>query len=352
MRQGIRLKGIKRITKPNGSVYVYRRVGGSLIPLPNLPENDPRFLEAFLAAGNTEPEKKVRAKAGTIAASIESFKASKSFESRAPSTQAVWRRILDQMSEAYGVGKITDLRTHHINKDLAKVSAGAARPRRTIWRALLEYTKEQGEIETNPARDAVIAKYEAKPHQPWTADDIRKFRKHWAIGTPERQAMEVVFWTGARCVDARTLGWQKVEDGILEFVQQKTGGTAVVPITAPPPRSLEADQKMFLDCIGNSMIWITTRNGKPRSQKALSQFISAAASAAGLPEDRSAHGLRKARAMSLVYAGWTPHQIGAWTGHDSLKEIEDYTKDVNKRALVSEGNGKLVKISFQSGRKT
>jgi len=164
--------------------------------------------------------------------------------------------------------------------------------------------------------------------------------------------MEVVYWTGARCVDARLLGWQQVEGGILEFVQQKTKGTAVVPITAPIAKALEADRKLFLEAIGKDMIWITTRNGRPRSQKALSQFISAAASKAGLPKDRTAHGLRKARAIALVYLGWTPHQIGAWTGHDSLKEIEDYTKDVNKRALVSEQNGKLVKVSFQKSRKT
>jgi len=346
------LKGIKRISKPNGTVYVNRRVGHALIPLPNLPENSPEFLEAYIAAGKAEPARKIKAKAGTIAATIEAFKGSKSFGSRADSTQVVWARILDQMSEAYGVSEIRDLRTHHVNKDLAKVSVGAARPRRTIWRALLQYSKEQGEIETNPARDAVVPKYEAKPHQPWTAKEIEKFRKFWAVGTPERQAMEVVFWTGARCVDARTLGWQKVEDGVLEFVQQKTGGTAYVPITEEPPVPLKDDQKHFLACLGNDMIWITTRNGRPRSQKALSQIISAAASKAGLPEDRSAHGTRKSRAISLVYAGWSPHQIGARTGHDSLKEIEDYTKDVNKRALVSGGNGKLVQIGFQKPQKT
>lgn len=352
MRRGIRLKGIKRITKPNGSVYVYRRVGGSLVPLPNLPENSQAFLEAYIAAGSADLPKKTKAKAGTIAATIEAFKDSRSFESRAESTQVVWRRILDHMSAEYGIAKTQDLRTHHINKDLAKVSAGAARPRRTIWRALLQFAKEQGEVEVNPARDAVIAKYESKPHPPWTADDIKKFREFWAVGTPERQAMEVVFWTGARCVDARTLGWQLVENGVLEFVQQKTGGTAFVPITDEPPEMLKSDQKTFLECIGKDMIWITTRNGKPRSQKGLSQFISAAASKAKLPNDRTAHGLRKARAISLVYAGWTPHQIGAWTGHDSLKEIEDYTKGVNKRALVSSGNGKLVQIGFQKSRKT
>ena len=348
MRRGVRLKGIKRVTKANGKTYVYRRVNGQLIPLPNLPENDPRFLQAYLEAENVLPKPKINAKPGSIDALIASFLGSPSFRSRKPSTQVVWRRILDQMRIAYGAALVRDIRTHHINKDLAKVSPGAARPRRTIWRALLSYAVETGELEANPAREASVASYETKPIPPWTLEEIGAFRDYWPIGSRERQAMEVIYWTGARCVDARNLGWQMVRDGLLEFVQQKTGGTAVVPIMVPTSPDLEPDRHMFLECAGKDLIWITTSTGRPRSQKGLSQFVSAAATKAGLPADRSAHGLRKSRAIALVHAGWTPHRIGAWTGHDSLKEVEDYTREVNKRALISGQNAKQQVIGFRN----
>jgi len=60
MRRGIRMRGLKYVTKPNGKVYVYRRVNGALIALPNLPENDPAFLEAYAAAASAKPKRKSR----------------------------------------------------------------------------------------------------------------------------------------------------------------------------------------------------------------------------------------------------------------------------------------------------
>ena len=87
MRQGIRagvrmrLKGIKAVTKPDGRRYVYRRVGTKLVPLPDLPENDPAFLAAWAAAG-TAPSPKPR-KAGTVEALGAVYMAS-----------AVWRDTL------------------------------------------------------------------------------------------------------------------------------------------------------------------------------------------------------------------------------------------------------------------
>ncbi|MEP2394810.1 MAG: hypothetical protein ABJH94_22425, partial [Paracoccaceae bacterium] len=44
--------------------------------------------------------------------------------------------------------------------------------------------------------------------------------------------------------------------------------------------------------------------------------------------------LRRARAVILAENGWTPHQIGAWTGHESLAEVSHYTRDANKRSMV------------------
>jgi len=79
--------------------------------------------------------------------------------------------------------------------------------------------------------------------------------------------------------------------------------------------------------------------------KSLSQFVSAAAKSAKIT-GKTAHGLRRARAVILAENGWTPHKIAAWTGHESLHEVAHYTRDVNKKALVVEtrvGNsGKLL----------
>ena len=51
MRRGIRLKHIKVVTKASGARYVYySEPGKQRVRLPDLPENDPRFFEAYTAA--------------------------------------------------------------------------------------------------------------------------------------------------------------------------------------------------------------------------------------------------------------------------------------------------------------
>lgn len=128
-------------------------------------------------------------------------------------------------------------------------------------------------------------------------------------------------------------------DGILAFRQQKTGGHAYVPWSCPLPdyaMGLDADRQLMhaaLACLAGHMTFLPTRTGRPRSVKAISNDVSADARAAGLV-NRSAHGLRKSRAIALAEAGATAHQIGAWTGHESLAEITHYTRAVDRRRAV------------------
>jgi integrase/recombinase XerD len=55
----------------------------------------------------------------------------------------------------------------------------------------------------------------------------------------------------------------------------------------------------------------------------------------------SAHGLRKATAAALAEAGATTHEIMAVTGHQSLEEVERYTRAVRKKKLGDSAIAKL-----------
>lgn len=341
MRQGVsRLKGIKVITKANGQRYIYRRVGSALVPLPNLPENHPAFLAAYAAAGEAKPTTKSKHKAGSIAALCEAYLGSGTFRKNAASTRNVFRLIINKISIARGPGMLKDLRPDHVRKDVRALTPGAASNRLKAWRAILKFAVDEGLIENNPARDVRAPHSITVSHHQWTQDEIEAYRKHWAIGMPERTAMEVIYWTGARCIDAVRLGTQMVQDGWLSFVQVKTGGTATCPIHNLPTwcSGLSQDHKHFLACLPTDRIqWIVTRTGKPRSVKGLSQWMSRIASEAGLPANCTAHGLRAARAAALAETGATTHQIGAWTGHASLSEIAHYTRAADQIGILSGG---------------
>jgi integrase len=61
---------------------------------------------------------------------------------------------------------------------------------------------------------------------------------------------------------------------------------------------------------------------------------------AGLPKSLSAHGLRKADATRLAEHGCTDHEIMAWGGWSSLKEVQRYTKAANRKRLAMQAAGK------------
>lgn len=339
MRRGIRrLTGIKVITKPNGKRYIYRRVGSTMHPLPDLPENHPEFLSAYAAAGLAPARKTSRAPAGSIAALIEAYLGSKDHAAMAPSTRKVWRNVLDKIRADRGTGMLQDLRTDHLRKDIRKLTHGAASNRLKAWRSILRYAVDEGMIKEDPSIGVRKPRGNVMPHRQWTTDEIARFRAHWPTGSPERIAMEVIYWTGARCVDAARLGWQMVDsDGWLSYLQVKTRGQATCPVRTLPPwaQGMAKDHALFRAALPDDRLqWIVSRTGKPRSVKALSQWMSAAASTAGLPDDCTAHGLRKARASALAEAAATASQIGAWTGHQSLAEIAHYTRAADQKGIL------------------
>jgi len=125
------------------------------------------------------------------------------------------------------------------------------------------------------------------------------------------------------------------------FRQQKTGGEVAIPFTRVLPNfaeDMESDLALLHAALNarneRHITWMTTIHGKSRSIKAAGQWFAAKARAAGISE-RSAHGLRKSRARALAEAEGTSAQIGAWTGHESLSEIERYIRNFNKRKVLS-----------------
>ena len=61
---------------------------------------------------------------------------------------------------------------------------------------------------------------------------------------------------------------------------------------------------------------------------------------AGLPHC-SAHGLRNAAAAKLAELGCTAHEIRAITGHESIQEVQRYTKAAEQKRLAKSAMRKL-----------
>lgn len=335
---------LKIVAKPNGKRYVYHRT--TMLRLPDLPFDSAGFLAAYAEAESArKPQRAPTAAAGTVAALCLAYQRSDDWRALRASTQGNRRRIMAKIAKERGAALVAGLRQVHIETDLKPMSPAASVNRLKCWRAMLAFAVRDGWIPADPSATVKRRRYRATPRAPWPAEAIARFRAHWAIGTPERLAFEAIAWTGARCSDARRFGAQMIDaSGWLCFAQQKTGGEVAIPIFAPLPArlsALESERQMLLACLRGHghMLWIVTRKGAPRSEKAISAWVAEAARAADC--DFTAHGLRKNRAISLAELGEATHQIGAWTGHESLAEIEGYTKGARRRLMIEGDVAKL-----------
>jgi integrase len=131
------------------------------------------------------------------------------------------------------------------------------------------------------------------------------------------------------------MGRQHIRDGVLSVRQQKTGATLAIPVHPEVQAIIAATP------IGHLTL-LTTKTGKSYEANDFSQQFRAWCDAAGLPQHCVFHGLRKAALIRLADVGCTVHQIGAVSGHKSLKEVERYTRDADQARLAREAMAKTA----------
>lgn len=249
---------------------------------------------------------------------------------------------MKDISSRYGKASLKDLQGKHIKADLGRLDPNPANQRRKVWKAFCKWLVNTQAIDRDPT--AEIRKAETAPsdgHMPWTLADIAAFRAKWHVETPQRLAMEAIYWTGARMSDAVRMTDDMLDaTGWLVFAQEKTGGEVSIPIKADAPIWARPmfGQAQLQACLAvkEGGLWMATAHGKQRSVKAASQWFAAAARDAGLV-GKSAHGLRKSRAILMAERGATTHQIASWTGHESLSEVQGYSKKADRRRVIEHG---------------
>jgi integrase/recombinase XerD len=91
--------------------------------------------------------------------------------------------------------------------------------------------------------------------------------------------------------------------------------------------------------LGN-MTFLVTEYGRPFTANGFGNKFKEWCRQAGLPHC-TAHRLRKAAATRLAEAGATSHEMMSITGHQSLEEVERYTRKMLKRNLADSAMAKL-----------
>jgi integrase len=195
-----------------------------------------------------------------------------------------------------------------------------------VLRPLMRFAISPGWHTEDPTREMRANVKRGPGFRPWTEDQIVVFRAHHQLGTRARLAFELLLGTAQRRSDVIRMGPQHMRNGVLTIRQQKTGTELTIPIL---PEIKEALDAMSL----GHLTFLVTEYGRPFTAAGFGNRFRQWCDEAGL-RGFSAHGLRHTACTRLADAGATGHEIMAWSGHRTLKEVARYTQSADQRALA------------------
>jgi integrase len=327
------------VDKKTGLAYCYlRRRGFPLVRLPDLPWS-PSFMAAYEAAMNG-PRNAIgagRIKPGSAAAVVaEYLDSQKFFTSKSAGTQRMRRGILERFRAAYGDRPFALLPPEWIESVLDAKPPHAARSWLMTLRSLCRFAIKRGYRRDDPTANIKLASVKSDGFHTWTDDEIEQFEAYHPIGSKPRLALALLLYTIQRRSDVVKMGRQHIRDGVLRVTQSKTNKKLVLPVRPELKAVLDATPSEHLT-------FLVTATGKPYGANHFSETFREWCDAAGLPKHCSAHGLRKAGCRLLAEKGCSASEIAAWSGHDTLREVERYTKRADQAKLARNALAKAVR---------
>jgi integrase len=315
--------------------HYFRRAGFPPVTLPGQLMS-PEFMAAYQEAMALAPAPigASKIKAGSVAAAVAAYLMSKQFEQLAAGTQAMRRAILQRFRDDHGDKPIGLMPPKFIALVLENMKPHAARNYFKAIRALCQFAVGAELIKVDPTVGMKSPKVKTQRRRPWTPAEIEAYEATHAIGTKARLALALGLYTVQRRGDVLRMGRQHVRNGMLAVRQQKTGAALHLPLRQELRAIIEATP-------GDHLTFLITKSGKPYNGNDFSDQFRQWCEEAGLSDACTFHGLRASGCTVLADAGCTAHEIAAWSGHMTLKEVERYTKAADQKRLAASA---LVKV--------
>jgi integrase len=327
----IRLRFVQAFVdrKTGAPFHYFRRPGFPRVRLPGLPGSE-QFMTAYQLALGSAPESvgAGRSKPGSVAAAIASYYGSPEFnKTLASSSQAVRRAVLEAFRREHGDKLLAAMPTKFLRALLDAMEPTTAKNWLASIRALTAHAIKRELIEHDPTLGIRLRRIGGDGHHTWTEEQIAQFEAAHPIGSRERLVFALGLHTGQRRGDVLAMGRQHIRNALLHVTQRKAGKALAIPI--------HPDLQAILATVPTTqMTFVMTLSGKPFNPHAFSVWFGEACDKAGLPSVCTFHGLRKAALTRLANVGCTPHEIMAISGHESLREVERYTKAADQQRLA------------------
>lgn len=328
----------------HGNIRLYfRRRGQPKVRLPGLPGSHD-FMSAYqeaLAQSGADKIKEIQSKlgAGSFGWLCKQYFMSQAFKMLDESTRRWRRRALEELTVSHGDKPVAKMQAKHVRqlRDEKADKPGAARNRLKALRALFRWAIENDVAPHDPTRDIKPIPHATEGHHSWSLEEIAAFEERHPLGSKARMAMALMLYTACRREDVVRLGPQHLSKGRIKYRQAKNEHRRPIEMDIPVHPDLA---KVIANMPARHLTFLVTEYGKPFSVAGFGGKFRDWCNQAGLPHC-SAHGLRKATAARLAERGASPHEIMAITGHQSLEEVERYTRAARKSGLADSAMSKF-----------
>ncbi len=331
----LRLKYLKVYRDRHGTVRRYfRRRGQKSVLLKGEPGTT-EFMRSYQAAFETKSSNFDGTDAGTFSRIIVDYCRSAAFANLKPSSQKLYRLVLDRIGERHGHRLVRDARRSDARKMIEEI--GAAKPAmanitRAVLRLLMQYAVETELRLDNPVSG--LKGYRTGTRHSWTDNELLQFERRWPLGTRERLAFALLLYTGQRAGDIVKMRRSDRSDGMIRVIQEKTGAELSIPMHPELIAAIKAAPAKGVTLIGDA-------KGRPIKRATLTLLMKKAVELADLPTHCVPHGLRKAMMRRLAESGSSAKEIASISGHRTLKEVERYTAAADQAKLSKAAMAKL-----------
>jgi integrase len=301
------------------------------VPLPGMPWST-EFMDAYEAAMSSAAPIIIGAKRsapGTVAEAVARYLGSAAFVLLAPSTQAMRRAILERFRNEHGDKRLRKLQTEHVVRILGKLRPYAQRNMLKTLRGFMAFALSEKLNDLDPTAGVKLAKVkDTGGFETWPVEAIERYRRRHKLGTRSRLALELLYGTMAARGDVVRLGRQHVQSGgFLSFRRGKTRVQVDIPVLPELQVAIDAMPK------AEHLTFLVTEFGKPFSAAGFGNWFRDQCDLADVA-DLSAHGLRKAGATRFAEHGATDHEIMAWGGWKTLREVQRYTAAARRKLMA------------------
>lgn len=275
---------------------------------------------------------------GSVSDVIARYYADNAFQDLRPTTQYVYRGVLERFRDKFGSEPIKAFDADKIARlmNVMRAKPHAAARLRKLFAQLFIIARRTKIVPSgfDPVKDTKAPKAETGGYHRWSEDELALFETRHPVGTKPRLAFSLLLWGAQRSGDVRMMTHATIASGRIQMDQSKTTNSVDVPVMPELQDALTAGPT-------GAGTLLETKTGEPFTAKGFYNLMKLACIAAGLPHC-SAHGLRKAAARRCREAGCTVEEGMAITGHKTVKEYLRYAGDASRGELADSAMDKVL----------